>query len=78
MHWVALRTGTPKDRNEVNRREVCECVSDSPVSPNRHFIEGGSSSSHALHMDSWANDEGSPRQKPKSTRVFGTILYRNV
>jgi hypothetical protein len=23
--WVAWGTGTPKDRDEVNRREVCEC-----------------------------------------------------
>jgi hypothetical protein len=25
IHWVARRTGIPKDRDEVNRREVCEC-----------------------------------------------------
>jgi 5-methylcytosine-specific restriction endonuclease McrA len=25
VHWVAWGTGTPKDRDEVNRREVCEC-----------------------------------------------------
>jgi hypothetical protein len=25
IHWVARRTGTPKDRDEVNKREVCEC-----------------------------------------------------
>jgi len=25
IHWVARGTGTPKDRDEVNRREVCEC-----------------------------------------------------
>ena len=25
IHWVARGIGTPKDRNEVNRREVCEC-----------------------------------------------------
>jgi hypothetical protein len=26
MHWVDRGTGTPKDRDEVNRREVfCEC-----------------------------------------------------
>jgi hypothetical protein len=24
-HWVGHGTGTPKDRDEVNRREVCEC-----------------------------------------------------
>ncbi len=25
MHWVDRGTGTPKDRDEVNNREVCEC-----------------------------------------------------
>jgi hypothetical protein len=25
IHWVARGTGTPKDRYEVNRRDVCEC-----------------------------------------------------
>jgi hypothetical protein len=25
IHWVARGTGTPKDREEVNTREVCEC-----------------------------------------------------
>ncbi len=25
IHWVTRGTGTPKDRDEVNRREVCEC-----------------------------------------------------
>jgi hypothetical protein len=25
IHWVARGTGIPKDRVEVNRREVCEC-----------------------------------------------------
>ena len=25
IHWVDRGTGTPKDRDEVNRREVCEC-----------------------------------------------------
>ncbi len=24
-HWVVRGTGTPKDKDEVNRREVCEC-----------------------------------------------------
>jgi hypothetical protein len=24
IHWVGRGTGTPKDRDEVNRREVCE------------------------------------------------------
>ena len=23
--WVGRGTGTPKDKDEVNRREVCEC-----------------------------------------------------
>ena len=23
--WVARGTGTPKDNDEVNRRDVCEC-----------------------------------------------------
>ena len=25
IHWVARGTGKPKDSDEVNRREVCEC-----------------------------------------------------
>ena len=25
IHWIARGTGTPKDRDEVNRRDVCEC-----------------------------------------------------
>jgi hypothetical protein len=25
IHWVARGTGTPKDRDEVKRRDVCEC-----------------------------------------------------
>jgi hypothetical protein len=25
IHWVARGTGIPKDRDEVNRQEVCEC-----------------------------------------------------
>ena len=25
IHWVARGTGTPKDRDEFNRRDVCEC-----------------------------------------------------
>ncbi len=25
IHWVDRGTGTPKDRDEVNKREVCEC-----------------------------------------------------
>jgi hypothetical protein len=25
IHWVGLGTGTPKDRDKVNKREVCEC-----------------------------------------------------
>ena len=25
IHWVGRGTGTPEDRDEVNRREVCEC-----------------------------------------------------
>jgi hypothetical protein len=25
IHWVARGTGTPKDRDEVNKREVFEC-----------------------------------------------------
>ncbi len=25
LHWFGLGTGTPKDRDEVNRREVFEC-----------------------------------------------------
>ncbi len=24
-HWVGRGTGTPEDKDEVNRREVCEC-----------------------------------------------------
>jgi hypothetical protein len=25
IHWVGLGTGTPKARDEVNKRDVCEC-----------------------------------------------------
>jgi hypothetical protein len=25
IHWVPRGTGIPKDRDEVNKREVCEC-----------------------------------------------------
>ncbi len=25
IHWVVRGTGTPKDRDEVNRRDVCDC-----------------------------------------------------
>ncbi len=25
IHWVVRGTGTPKDRDEVNKREVSEC-----------------------------------------------------
>ncbi len=25
IHWVARGTGTPKDRDDVSRRDVCEC-----------------------------------------------------
>ncbi len=25
LHWVGRGTGTPKDIDEVNNREVCEC-----------------------------------------------------
>ncbi len=25
IHWVARGTGTPKDRDEVDKREVSEC-----------------------------------------------------
>ncbi len=25
IHWVDRGTGVPKDRDEVNEREVCEC-----------------------------------------------------
>ena len=25
IHWVTRGTGTPKDRDEVNRRDVSEC-----------------------------------------------------
>jgi hypothetical protein len=25
LHWVVRGTGIPKDRDEVNRREVCQC-----------------------------------------------------
>ncbi len=25
IHWVGRGTGTPKDIDEVNKREVCEC-----------------------------------------------------
>jgi hypothetical protein len=28
MHWVVRGTGTPKDRDEVNKRQVCECECD--------------------------------------------------
>jgi hypothetical protein len=24
-HWVSRETGTPQDKDEVHRREVCEC-----------------------------------------------------
>ncbi len=24
-HWVGRGTGTPKDKDEVNKRELCEC-----------------------------------------------------
>ncbi len=24
-HWVGRGTGTPKDKDEANNREVCEC-----------------------------------------------------
>ena len=24
-HWVGRGTGRPKDKDEVNKREVCEC-----------------------------------------------------
>ena len=26
IHWVERGNGTPKDRDEVNRRDVCECA----------------------------------------------------
>ena len=26
-HWVGRGTGRPKDKDEVNKREVCECDS---------------------------------------------------
>ena len=25
MYWVARGTGTPKDKDEINKSEVCEC-----------------------------------------------------
>ena len=25
IHWVGRGTGTPKDKDKVNKREVCEC-----------------------------------------------------
>jgi hypothetical protein len=25
MHWVVQGTGKPKDEDEVNKRDVCEC-----------------------------------------------------
>jgi hypothetical protein len=25
IHWVVRGTGTPKDKDDVNRRDVCEC-----------------------------------------------------
>ena len=25
IHWVVRGTGTPKDKDEVNKSEVCEC-----------------------------------------------------
>ncbi len=25
IHWVGLGAGTPKDRDKVNNRDVCEC-----------------------------------------------------
>ncbi len=25
IHWVGLGAGTPKDRDEVKNRDVCEC-----------------------------------------------------
>ena len=25
IHWVRRGTGAPKDKDEVNKREVCEC-----------------------------------------------------
>ncbi len=25
IHWVGRGTGTPKDKDEVNKRQVCEC-----------------------------------------------------
>ena len=25
IHWVVWGTGTPKDRDEVDRREFCDC-----------------------------------------------------
>jgi hypothetical protein len=28
LHWVAGGTGTPKDRDEVNKREVCKSFTD--------------------------------------------------
>jgi hypothetical protein len=26
IHWVGRGTGTPKDKDEVNKREVCEVI----------------------------------------------------
>jgi hypothetical protein len=28
MHWVARGTGTPKDKDEVNKREACEVMGE--------------------------------------------------
>jgi hypothetical protein len=28
IHWVARETGTPKDRDEVNKREPCLFVTE--------------------------------------------------
>ncbi len=25
IHWVSRGTGTPKDKDDINRRDVCEC-----------------------------------------------------
>ena len=25
IHWVTRGTGTPKDKDEVNKHETCEC-----------------------------------------------------
>ncbi len=32
IHWVTRVTGTPKDRDEVNKREVSKCVGDQNLS----------------------------------------------